>query len=234
MSVTSGSPAVELGSHEQCALLIVDVQNDFVADDGRLGRGGGDLRAIQAAVPVINELIEAGRDARVPIVYGRVEHGPGLDHAPYRARYELRGFSAEDTICHAGSWGAALYEDLLAPRPGDIQVIKHGYDAFHGQPALHSELNSHSVATVVLAGVVTELCVRATASSAFEHGFFVLVAREAIGSADPQAAAAALESIERWYGNVVSTDTLLTLWGCPHSPAQPAPTGDPDIAWPRR
>ena len=69
-----------------------------------------------------------------------------------------------------------------------------------------------AVRAVVVVGVVTELCVRATAMSAFEKGLFPIVPRECTASAEPEVAQEALESIERWYGEIVSLDELLERW----------------------
>jgi ureidoacrylate peracid hydrolase len=64
----------------------------------------------------------------------------------------------------------------------------------------------------VVTGVVTELCVRSTAMSAFEKGLFPIVPRECTASTEPEVAREALESIERWYGEITSLEDLLVRW----------------------
>jgi nicotinamidase-related amidase len=198
-------------SPARTAVLVVDVQNDFVADRGRSGRDGGDVRPLQAAVREINRLITAARQARAHVIYVTVEHGARVDNAPYQARYDRRGMRPDDTICHAGTWGAELYGELIAPAPGEARFVKHGYDAFQ-VPELALELTRRGVRSVVVTGVVTELCVRATAMSAFENGFFPVVPRETTASSEPDVAREALSSIERWYGEVAGLDELLDRW----------------------
>jgi len=195
----------------ETAVLVVDMQNDFVADGGRVARDGDDMRPLQDAAREINRLIAAARDAGAHVVYIVVEHGGDVDNAPYRARYERRGMTAQDTICYAGTWGAELYSELTPPAAGEPRLVKHGYDAFE-IPELTDELRRRGVRAVVVTGVVTELCVRATTMSAFESGLFPIVPRETTASGEPDVAREALESIERWYGEVVGLDELLQRW----------------------
>jgi ureidoacrylate peracid hydrolase len=198
-------------SPSEAAVLIVDMQNDFVDDKGWVGRGGSDMRPLQQAAEGINRLIAGAREAGVPLFYITVEHGHGVDNDPYQARYERRGMKPDATICHTGTWGAALYDKLSAPRPGDVCLVKHGYDAFE-VPQLADELRHRGVRTVVVTGVVTELCVRATAMSAFEKGFFPIVPRESTASDEPDIAREALSSLERWYAEITSVDDVLQRW----------------------
>jgi nicotinamidase-related amidase len=193
------------------AVLVVDVQNDFVADQGRVGRSGADMRPLQAATREIDRLIAAARNAGVPVIYVTVEHGGDVDLAPYQARYARRGMTPEDTICHRGTWGAELYGELTPPAGDELRFVKHGYDAFQVQE-LQAELERRGVRHVIVTGVVTELCVRATAFSAFEKGFFPIVPRECTASLEADRARDALETIERWYGDVVSLAEVLESW----------------------
>jgi nicotinamidase-related amidase len=75
-----------------------------------------------------------------------------------------------------------------------------------------TELRKRGVQAVVVVGVVTELCVRSTAMSAFERGLFPIIPRECTASTEPDVAREALESIERWYGEIVPLDDLLQRW----------------------
>jgi nicotinamidase-related amidase len=193
------------------AVLVIDVQNDFVDDRGRVGLEGLDMRPLQRAVGDINRLITAARGSGARVVYIAVEHGHKVDLAPYQARYARRGMTPEDTICHEGTWGAQLYSGLLPPEQGEPQLVKHGYDAFQ-IPDLEGTLRQWGVHTVIVTGVVTELCVRATAMSAVEKGFFALVPREGTASLDPDSARDALDSLERWYGDVIAVDDIITAW----------------------
>ena len=192
------------------ALIAVDLQNDFVHPDGKVGRSGNDMRPLLGAVAGTNRLIKAARRSSVPVVYVRVTHAPSIDNAAYRARYTIRGMSAEDLLCADGSWGADFYPELEGPVNRDLVVTKHAYDGF-SVDELPSHLEQLGVDTVVVTGVVTELCVMGTVAGAFERGFHVVVPVEGTGSVDPAAADAALQLIASFYGTVVSLNEVIAV-----------------------
>jgi len=86
-------------------------------------------------------------------------------------------------------------------------------------PELARHLAAAGVRTVVVTGVVTDLCVIATAASAFERGLYVVVPRECTAGTDAEAAAHALRSLERWYGEVVPLEEIVARWSAALSPA---------------
>lgn len=190
------------------ALIAVDVQNDFVHPDGKAGRGGDDMRPLLDAVAGINRLIQFARRSAVPVVYVRVTHSPHVDNPAYRARYATRSMSIDDLLCAEGSWGADLYPDLEPPAPNELVVTKHAYDGFAVE-TLPAHLQRLGVDTVIVTGVVTELCVMGTVAGGFEHGFHVVVPREGTGSTDPAAANAALALIAAFYGTVVTMEEVI-------------------------
>ena len=200
------------------ALIAVDVQNDFVNPAGMVGRGGGDMRPLLDAVDQINGLIGSARAASIPVVYVRVTHGTTVDSPAYGARYAVRGMSVDDLLCADGTWGADLYPDLEQPREGELVVTKHAYDGF-AVNELPTHLASLGVDTVVVTGVVTELCVMGTVAGAFEHGFHVVVPKEATASGDPLAADAALNLIRSFYGTVTSVDEVIAAFQATHAAA---------------
>lgn len=207
----SGEDLATMVEPAATALLIVDVQNDFVHPRGWVGRGAADMRPLQEAALQIGRLVDAARAVGVPVVYIRTEHGPQVDTAPYRARYARRGMTPEATLCHAGTWGSELYPDLRPPVAGDTVLVKHGYDAFTVE-ALTVLLRERSIRNVVVTGVVTNLCVRATTFSAFERGFFPVVPEEATAASDVEVKHRALQDISDWYGAVLPVDEIIGVW----------------------
>ena len=204
------------------ALLVVDVQNDFVHPDGKAGQAHGDVEPLLAAVDAINGLIRVARAAAAPVVYVQVTHSPVVDNPAYRARYAARGMSPDDLLCADGSWGAELYEGLESPLADDLTVTKHAYDAFAGG-GLSEQLTSLGVDTIMVTGVVTELCVQGTVSGGFERGFHVIVPREATGSVDPDAAAAALALVTKYYGTVATVEECAGILGAGQHAAADVP-----------
>jgi nicotinamidase-related amidase len=122
--------------------------------------------------------------------------------------------TVEDLLCADGSWGAELYAGLAPPEAEEVVLTKHAYDAF----AVH-ELPGHlerlGVDTVIVTGLVTELCVMGTVAGAFEHGYHVIVPRETTASENAAAADAALALIGSFYGTVASVDDVILALATP-------------------
>src|SRR5262245_2486639 len=194
----------------RAALLVVDVQNDFVHPDGWAARhqpGGPSLRHV---IPPINRLIEAARAAAVPIAYILMEHGPAIDLPNYRARYAARGME-HDILCAAGTWGARLDSEVTPPGPNDLTIVRHSYDGFAGT-SLHALLRERRVESVVGTGVVTNLCVQTTVQHAFALGYYVVVAEDATATPDPAVQAVTLANFRQYFGPVVSSDAIGRHW----------------------
>ena len=199
----------ELLSPARCALLVVDVQNDFVHPSGRVGPGRADAD-YAAALATINALVGAARRVGVPVVYIRTEHGPDVDMPAYRA-VRARRPRATEGVCLVGTWGAEFATGLDGPLAGDRVVIKHSYDGFAGGD-LAAQLAAAGRDAVVVTGVATTLCVLATVAGAFEHGLYAIVPREATAASDGAGARAALHRIETSYGDVVAAALVLDAW----------------------
>ena len=200
----------EVLAPERCALLVIDVQRDFVHPQGWSARRDPRAVALRGVVPVINMLVRGARRAGVPVVYVTMEHGPEVDAPNYQARYARRGMS-EELLCTRGSWGAALDDTVLPPEAGDLRVARHTYDAFARTP-LHDLLQARAVETVVGTGVVADLCVRTTLEHAFALGYNVVAVEDATASIDPAAARATLDHLARFIGHVVTAAGVLRAW----------------------
>ena len=192
------------------ALLVVDIQNDFVHPAGWAGRRGPLPDGFSSAIGRINALVEGARAAGSPIAYVRTLHGPDHDLPNYRARYAARGMSG-DILCLAGTWGADFDGRLQAPRPGDLLVTKSSYDAFARTP-LEAQLRAAGVETVVVCGVVTNLCVQTTLQHAFSLGFFTILAEDACAAATPAEHDGAVDLCRRFFGPAVGAQLLLDAW----------------------
>jgi len=190
------------------ALLVVDVQHDFIHPEGWATRHGSP--SLRQVIPPINRLITAARSAGVTVVYILMEHGPAIDLPNYRARYEARGMDG-DILCAAGTWGARLDAEVTAPAPGDLTIVRHSYDAFEGT-RLNESLRARGVESVVGTGVVTNLCVQTTIQHAFALGYYVVVAEDATATPDPTVQAVTLMNFRQYFGPVVPSATIEKHW----------------------
>jgi nicotinamidase-related amidase len=164
--------------------------NDFVT---------GVFKSDRAAriIPNIRTLLDHARKARVPVIYATDAHLPGID-----PEFDVSGRHAE-----AGSWGAEVVDELT-PRKGDFRVFKRKYSAFQGTD-LDQLLRELKVDTVILTGVVTDVCIQHTAADAFFRGYKVVVPKDCVEAVDEETQEASVKFIERTYGSTVTTSKEL-------------------------
>jgi ureidoacrylate peracid hydrolase len=186
------------------ALLVVDVQHDFIHPEGWAARHGSP--SLRQVIPPINRLIGAARAAGVPVVYILMEHGPAIDLPNYRAY--ARGMDGD--IPRAPARGAPRRRGV-APAAGDLTIVRHSYDAFAGTP-LHESLRARGVESLVGTGVVTNLCVQTTIQHAFALGYYVVVAEDATATPDPTVQAVTLTNFRQYFGPVVPSATIQAHW----------------------
>lgn len=181
------------------ALIVIDFVNAYVVPGAPLyGKG-----CVDAQAPA-RELLAAARAARIPRVHTTVRYQAGGRDGGvfYRKLPALRVFEA-------GS-----FEDLAAFAPGlepagdETLIVKQYASAFFGT-TLASTLTALAVDTLLIAGVSTSGCVRATAVDACQHGFVPLVVREAVGDRSPAPHEASLFDLQAKYAEVVSLTTAL-------------------------
>lgn len=180
-----------LGWGESPALVIVDMCRAYVDPECSLFAADA-----PAAYEVAERLAEVARAAGRPVAFTRVEydeHGAngGLF---FRKVPALGAFVTGNPL--------AEFTDLVAPRDGDIVVTKQYPSAFFGTPLL-AELRGRGVDTVVVCGVSTSGCVRATALDALQNGFAPMVVAEGCADRDPRPHHANLFDLSAKYADVV-------------------------------
>ncbi len=177
------------------ALILVDVINSFF-QEGMPNH----YPAVADVVAPLAQLLAAARDKKAIVVHAVERHYPGFDD------YEWRKLPQHH---FAGEADAAFFPGF-EPRPGEIVIAKRRYSAFFATD-LALFLHEQKVTATVIAGVKTNVCIRATAQDAFANGFDVVVPRETTNSNRPHLAAASLEDIDRYIGRVVSLNEAVEL-----------------------
>jgi ureidoacrylate peracid hydrolase len=109
-----------------------------------------------------------------------------------------------------GSAGAEFIDEL-APEAGEVVVRKHRYSAFAGTN-LDLILRSRNIATCVVTGVSTNVCVESTFRAAFDLGYYVVVPRDATASWSVELGEAALANVNHRFGLVTSVDEVIAIW----------------------
>jgi ureidoacrylate peracid hydrolase len=167
--------------------------NEFFEPGGQMVLAGG-----TALYAPVNALVDAAHTAHLPVFYTHQWLRP--DDALFKKRIPH---------CLIDTWGARLV-DALHRAPEDIIVPKRRYSAFFGTD-LDLHLRERQVATVLVAGVVTNICVRSTVHDAFFLGYEVVVPVECVAATSPQAQATSLYDIETHYGTVTPLAQVLSL-----------------------
>ncbi len=176
------------------AVVVVDMQNDFVKPEGKLY-----VASAQQAVGPIARLLARAREAGVPIIYTQDLHGE--DDPEYRIWGEH---------VKAGTWGAEIVEEL-APQPGDEVVQKPRYDAFYASRMEDVLRSRPQIDTLVITGTVTNICVLHTAGSAALRWYKVVVPKDAVAALSEFDQEAALHQIDFLYKGTITTVDAITF-----------------------
>ncbi|MBM3799222.1 MAG: isochorismatase family protein [Actinobacteria bacterium] len=190
-----------LGWGSRPALLVVDMCRAYVDDQAPLYAA-----AAADAYRNADRLATAARRQDRPVVFTRVEYAAGgVDGGHFfRKVPALRCFES------GNPW--AEFTDLVRPTSGDVIVTKQYASAFFGT-SLAATLNALDVDTVVIAGVSTSGCVRASALDALQHGFVPIVVADACADRDPRPHDSNLFDLQAKYADVVTMDDALAHLG---------------------
>jgi ureidoacrylate peracid hydrolase len=175
------------------ALLVVDMLNDFCAPAGAMPLVGADV-----LYGPIDALARGLRDRGGAVICVADRHEPGD-----------REFAKRTPHCLAGSWGAQIVPELR-PEPGDRIVPKRRYSSFFGTD-LDLLVRELGVTALVVAGVVTNICVRSTVHDAFFLGYDVVVARDAVAATGTREQESSLWDIETHFGVVAYHPDILRM-----------------------
>ena len=179
------------------ALLVIDLVRAYTDPAGPFG-----LPDPARAVAATQQLVDAARAGGHPVVWTVVRYAPGLaDGGLFVRKVPALACFAEDA---PGGWG----ELALRPEPGEPVVVKQYASAFFGT-SLASTLHAAGVDTVVLAGVSTSGCVRASAMDALNDGFRPQVVRDACADRTPALHDNNLADLDAKYADVVDLGEAL-------------------------
>jgi nicotinamidase-related amidase len=181
------------------ALMIIDMQRDFVEPGGFGETLGNDVTRLQAIVPATQRVLVAWRAAKGLVVHTRESHAPDLSDCP-RAKRE-RG-SPSLRIGDVGPMGRILIKGEpgnqivpeLAPVAGELVIDKPGKGAFHSTP-LHHELLRRGITHLVFMGVTTEVCVQTSMREANDRGYDALLLEDCTASYFPAFKATTIEMV---------------------------------------
>ena len=149
------------------ALIVVDMQNDFVKEGGALV-----VPDAEATIPAIQSLLALARESGMKVVFTQDTHGEG------DPEWEIWGEHVRE-----GTWGWEIVDELK-PREDEVIVRKVRYDAFYGTHLDHF-LRLWDVDTLIICGTVANICVHYTAASAALRWYDVIIPKDATSALDP-------------------------------------------------
>lgn len=187
--------------HNKTALIIIDMQNDFV-------RAGAPLEVPDAKYTIepISKLIKVSRAKGIPVIYTKFVAGP-----KHTLMWEWSPQIEQDKCCFKGFMRS--YSDSsepmectdiikeLYPEKGDYVIEKYGYSAFHNTN-LTGILHAENRDSLIVTGTVTQICVADTVHAAFHENLKATVVLECVSSLDRHLHDAALKNISMKYGMV--------------------------------
>ena len=178
------------------ALLIIDVVMAYFQEGSPLYAG------VESILEPCRQLAQAARAAQRPVIFTGVRYQQGgVDGGLfYRKVAALRCFDAGNPLGN--------FHPLLMPEPRDLVIIKQYASAFFGT-SLASTLTTLGCDSVIITGLSTSGCVRASGLDAIQHGFAPVVVREAVGDRQPSVHEANLFDLQAKYADVLGVDAVL-------------------------
>ena len=212
----------------EVALIVIDMQRDFLLPGGFGETLGNDVSQLAVVVPPLQRVLEAARAAGLMVIHTREGHLPDLSDLPpaklKRGKPSLRigDPGPYGRILIRGEYGQDIIDEL-APIAGELVLDKPGKGAFYAT-GLSEILDSAGITNLIVTGVTTEVCVHTTVREANDRGYEVLVLSDCVGSYFPEFQRVGVEMISAQggiFGWVAESAALLDVLPQPALP-QPA------------
>ncbi|WP_319422695.1 cysteine hydrolase family protein [Pleurocapsa sp. FMAR1] len=200
----------EIPSLDRVALVIIDMQRDFLESGGFGEALGNDISQLQKIVPTVKQILDTFRDRALPIFHTLEGHQSDLSDCPpsklQRGQNQLKigDMGTMGRILILGEPGNNIIPELQ-PLANEIVIAKPGKGAFY-RTSLESWLQEKNITHLILTGVTTEVCVQTTMREANDRGYECLLVEDATASYFPEFKQSTLEMI-RAQGGIVGWTT---------------------------
>jgi len=203
-----------------CALLVIDMQRDFLDPLGYVAQTGVDVSILRRTIAPVRRLLAAARAATIPVIHTREGHRTDLSDLTVFKQRRATGSGAPigsvgplGRLLVRGEPGHAILAEV-APRSGEIVIDKPGFGAFYATD-LALVLRTAGISALTIAGVTTDICVHSTLREAVDRGFNCTTVADACAAGDPAVHAAMLACIAGEggiLGRVLNTDAVVAEW----------------------
>ena len=199
-----------LAAPSRTALVVIDMQRDFLSSSGVCATASDNAAAAAGAVERVKALIGAAREREVFIVYVKSIYDPPYLSGSMATQLGRRGLRG---LCRSDSPGSDFVEGI---EPGaaanECVVTKHRFSAFCGTD-MDLILRSNGVETLILSGVTTDVCVESTARDGFFLNYRIVVAQDCVASFSADWHGASLAALARSFGQIASSSDIKAAWG---------------------
>jgi nicotinamidase-related amidase len=181
------------------ALIVIDMQRDFLLPGGFGETLGNDVSLLQKVVPPLAEVLAAARDSGLLVIHTREGHLPDLSDCPPaklqrgKPSQRIGDVGPHGRILIRGEYGHDIIDEL-APVDGEIVIDKPGKGAFYATE-LGTILEESGITHLIVTGVTTEVCVHTTVREANDRGYDALVLSDCVGSYFPEFQRVGLEMV---------------------------------------
>jgi len=191
---TTFEPKTIVLARESTAVMVVDMQNDFVDRGGRLYVG----ESVRKIIPNIQRTLTKAREKKVPVIYTQDWH-----------REDDPEFKVWPSHCVEGTVGAEIVQSLK-PANGDHVVKKKSYDPWF-ETKLEDLLNQLKIKTIVVTGTVSNICVLHTVAGATLRGYESVIPTDCIAAINEVDQEFALRQIASLYKGALTTSDMLSF-----------------------
>lgn len=159
---------------DRAALIIIDMQNDFVSPEGKMAKFGSYIESVRETIQPIKALLQTARALQYLVLHTSMINDVHQNPLSWYA------FWGEPTVTLPGSWGAE-HIDELKPQNGELIITKYTYGAFEGTN-LNTILRRKGIRTLMFAGTDLNICAGDTLHQAFALGYHVVAVSDCLAS----------------------------------------------------
>lgn len=188
------------------ALIVIDIQNDYCAPDGKIAKDVGlDVSQLQQTVSKLITFVDKAREVGLPIIFTQMIEDPKY-MAP-NAKFKSNGRD----LCSPNTKGFEYYK--IKPQPNDSQLIKKTYDAF-SNPELNEILKRHDIENLIIVGAYTAVCVDTTLRTGYTKGYNIVIPEDLVGMPEERMYQhkASLDVWRLIFAHVVDSEEIISLW----------------------
>jgi ureidoacrylate peracid hydrolase len=204
---------------EHTALIVIDPQEDFIGTNGYAALYlGWDVSRLQTAMRRLNNFLPKARGAGVKLIWVRTTYGKDTLTPNVKALWSgmetkrvPQGKGPQPKFVKEGTPGANWWSEMTGPRPDEAVITKWHYDSFE-DTNLDLLLRSSGIKTLVITGVLTNVCCETTLRHAFVKGYYGVLVSDCTDTVSQQQYQATLLNVRKHFVIVASSGEVLEAW----------------------